>query len=484
MKMKNLWMLVFSVVFLAGCTSAVTSPTPQTAASTATVPAINTPTPPPSPEPATPTTAPTQTTVDQAPAQMAAIQALSKEKNIPADQIKVVSMEAVTWPDGCLGVVLPGVMCTQSLVEGYRIVLSANGEQFEYHTNQDGTNVINAAHQLALVKFAVSKADKSVALVNPQIALGPTFNPTFSGLLPIGGSVAGTAYVLDITSFSKGETVDNNGVHDLSFIQSPTYGLALWRGGVGTKPRLAWGTQLTGSGSSSSLMVSNLDGSQLETLLDQPASTGQPLQLVAEAWSADGGSLYFSKEPVGLGGYILFSGASDLYKIDIASKQVTDVIPMAAYPPVPCLDDLSGDYNLVADHCTENVITVRNLGAGTSSTIQPPAGVTDFRVMGSARFSPDGKRLAFAIAKSDPNSEQGWVAVSDGDSGSSKLVMTGEPGTYDTVIGWLSDNLVLVQANLVNCTSNCENQLWVVGADGSNPTKVADGTFLTVVDSQ
>ena len=52
------------------------------------------------------------------------------------------------------------------------------------------------------------------------------------------------------------------------------------------------------------------------------------MELVAEIWSADGQSLYFSKEPVGIGGYILFSGASNLYQINIATKQVTEIISL------------------------------------------------------------------------------------------------------------------------------------------------------------
>ena len=54
--------------------------------------------------------------VDLTPAQLAAVQALSSLHNIPVDQITVVSTEAVDWPDGCLGVVLPGVACTQAPV--------------------------------------------------------------------------------------------------------------------------------------------------------------------------------------------------------------------------------------------------------------------------------------------------------------------------------------------------------------------------------
>jgi hypothetical protein len=323
-------------------------------------------------------------------------------------------------------------------------------------------------------------------VVDPtNIPLGPTYNPAFNGFLPSGGSVAGTAYVLDFTDQAKAEAIDANGAHDLSFIQNPNYGLAIWRGGPGAQPRLAWGTQPGSETKSSSLQISNLDGSHLETLLTQDTGSNPPLQLVAELWSADGKSLYFSKEPVGLGGYIVFNGASSLYKIDIATKQVTELVPLgSSSSSTACLDAISGDYRYVADHCSQKMITIRDLVSDGSSTIQPPDGVADFHTLGSARFSPDGKRVAFALAKGDPNNELGWVAVSDSTSNGSKLILTGQPGTYYTVVGWLDDQTLLVQSNSPTCSPTCDNQLWTVDVDGSNLVKVADGSFLTVIDNR
>ena len=87
---------------------------------------------------------PTQTPVDPHMAQQAAIAALAQDLNLPISQIKIISTQAVTWPNGCLGVVHVGVLCTQATVDGFQIVLQANGKQYEYHTNQDGSSVIQA----------------------------------------------------------------------------------------------------------------------------------------------------------------------------------------------------------------------------------------------------------------------------------------------------------------------------------------------------
>lgn len=52
---------------------------------------------------------------------------------VAVDEVTFVSLEMVTWPDGSLGCPEPGMMYTQALVEGYRIVLEADGTQLTYH---------------------------------------------------------------------------------------------------------------------------------------------------------------------------------------------------------------------------------------------------------------------------------------------------------------------------------------------------------------
>jgi hypothetical protein len=74
----------------------------------------------------------------------AAINNLMQQLNLTADQIKVISFEEKEWPDGCLGVRKVGVMCTQQIVPGFLVVLEANGKQYEFHTNVDGSVVLPA----------------------------------------------------------------------------------------------------------------------------------------------------------------------------------------------------------------------------------------------------------------------------------------------------------------------------------------------------
>jgi hypothetical protein len=347
----------------------------------------------------------------------------------------------------------------------------------------DPTKAVPVPGEPATLQFVVLDANNQLALANPNLPLGSTYNPSFSGFLPAGGSVNQTAYVLDFANGQKAVAIDANGTRDLSFIYKPTYTLALWPGSENAQPRLAWGTQSTDASVPTTLQISSLDGSQLETLLSADPVANKPEQFVAEFWSADGQSLYFSREPVGIGGYIPFSGASNLYRIDIATKQVTALIPAGS--KMICLDALSADYRYVADHCSINSITVRDLGQNTTATIQPPADASGYALVGSARFSPSGNRLAFALAKGDPSNEQGWVAVSDGLSGASKLILTSKPGMLFSIHGWLNDQTLLLETRDNSCTSSdCGPQLWTIGADGSNLHKVADGSFLAVLDNR
>ena len=56
--------------------------------------------------------------------------------------ISVLSTEAVDWGDSCLGVETPGIMCLQVITPGYRVVLEAGGQRYEYHTDATGERLV------------------------------------------------------------------------------------------------------------------------------------------------------------------------------------------------------------------------------------------------------------------------------------------------------------------------------------------------------
>jgi hypothetical protein len=62
-----------------------------------------------------------------------AVRDLSRRLDLTPEQITVVSAEEVTWRDGSLGCPQPGMMYTQALTDGSRVVLEAAGKRYEYH---------------------------------------------------------------------------------------------------------------------------------------------------------------------------------------------------------------------------------------------------------------------------------------------------------------------------------------------------------------
>ena len=105
---------------------------------------------------------PTQTGPEMSPAEVAALTVLSETLGLPADEIALVSTEAVTWRDGCLGIVRMGVMCTQAEVPGYKIIFEANNKEYEVHTNKDG--------KIALVVDTAESSNAAEEAVVKQLA--------------------------------------------------------------------------------------------------------------------------------------------------------------------------------------------------------------------------------------------------------------------------------------------------------------------------
>lgn len=71
-------------------------------------------------------------------------QALAQEVGVALSDIRVVSVGQVDWPNGCLGIETPGIMCTDAIVPGYQVILEANGKQYEYRSDLSGRQVVHA----------------------------------------------------------------------------------------------------------------------------------------------------------------------------------------------------------------------------------------------------------------------------------------------------------------------------------------------------
>ena len=171
--MRTVWVFLICLsLSAAACTAASGSlGTPSSAPTEA---PTETPMQPSATEPpilATPTHIP----VDIPPVQRAAIASLAQTLGVTGEKITVVSSEAVTWPNGCMGVQRLGMMCTQNVVPGFRIVLSANGKQFELHTNLDGSIIVPADMAMQVPgpsqDAAIKQLAKNLAIAGSDVKL-------------------------------------------------------------------------------------------------------------------------------------------------------------------------------------------------------------------------------------------------------------------------------------------------------------------------
>lgn len=63
---------------------------------------------------------------------------LSKRTGISPEQLKITQISRQTWGDGCLGLARADEICTQALVEGWRVVVSNNRRNWVYRTDRTG----------------------------------------------------------------------------------------------------------------------------------------------------------------------------------------------------------------------------------------------------------------------------------------------------------------------------------------------------------
>jgi len=63
-------------------------------------------------------------------------QALSKRTKIPAAKLKIVEATPKTWANGCLGLAKADEICTQALVEGWRVVFSNGNQRWLYRADK------------------------------------------------------------------------------------------------------------------------------------------------------------------------------------------------------------------------------------------------------------------------------------------------------------------------------------------------------------
>ncbi|MBU3758464.1 MAG: hypothetical protein FGM27_00850 [Candidatus Omnitrophica bacterium] len=108
---------------------------------------------------------------------LAALADLAKRTGRSADLFKVQSVKAENWPNGCLGLAEPGIICTMATVRGYRIVIvDETGKIYVYRSALRKGRIVPEPLEKTFseaVKRARMDIDKSIASFSVEEALDP-----------------------------------------------------------------------------------------------------------------------------------------------------------------------------------------------------------------------------------------------------------------------------------------------------------------------
>lgn len=75
------------------------------------------------------------------PAVVAAIRSLADQEQVNPGLIRLKGYEQVDWPDACLGLPSPGVLCAQVITPGWRVEMVAGENSFVLHTDAEGAQI-------------------------------------------------------------------------------------------------------------------------------------------------------------------------------------------------------------------------------------------------------------------------------------------------------------------------------------------------------
>lgn len=214
--------------------------------------------------------------------------------------------------------------------------------------------------------------------------------------------------------------------------------------------QLAWATAEFGEAIVSELWMAHLDGSNPRLVERSDPSRPELTSFVLQPyrWTADG-DLVYAWQPIGLGGYVLFEGYASFYRYSPPASRTTPILPVTVLTPGTCWNALSQNLVLAAGTCggAQDPISMRLLTLGTGSEVVVPV-VAEQGIAGSAAFSPDGQRLAYAVARNNPENEAGQVLLVDLAPGSQPISLASTPGGYYHHLAWLDDNRLVAGASL------------------------------------
>ena len=230
--------------------------------------------------------------------------------------------------------------------------------------------------------------------------------------------------------------------------------------------RIAWSVDIYQNNPGGEIWIANLDGSNAQRVVYlDPATNANYTVLKVRRFEADG-SLLYSIEPTGIGGYILYGGWSSLYRYDPATNQTSTILEYG--DTFICVDDFAPEFRLAALHCDQS-LTIRNLQ--TQVELSLPA-VEDQGQLGSAYFSPSADYVAYAVARGDPEHEGSKLVLARVDGSTAPAVIAQREGGVYKVEGWINEDTLLVSWS---DNFNPGYTLSSIRSDGSALTELVSG---------
>ncbi|HAJ58615.1 MAG TPA: hypothetical protein DCP31_04605 [Cyanobacteria bacterium UBA8543] len=108
----------------------------------------------------------------------AVVKDASRQSNLPVSRLRVTQAEKQDWPDSCLGISEPLVLCAQRIVSGWRVVVEGGRQTLVYRTNETGSLI-------KLEKDAISGNKQAVPIAKselpPPLSEGVVFRAIATG---------------------------------------------------------------------------------------------------------------------------------------------------------------------------------------------------------------------------------------------------------------------------------------------------------------
>ncbi len=148
---------------------------------------------------------------------------------------------------------------------------------------------------------------------------------------------------------------------------------------------------------------------------------------------------YLAVMPDGVGGYINYSIAPvAFYKLSLSEGALTKLETNGA-----TVNDVSADETkIVGSILAEgmqggvNIIYVTDVATGTAKPYSVPG---DWGVAGDETFSPDGTKIAFAVALQNPDAEASQVMILDLVTGDFSVFSSRQENVIQHVDGWINN---------------------------------------------